>query len=38
MMKDAGLRPVAVYGKKGGRVTGEPFDEERSEAMVIIAV
>jgi len=38
MMEDAGLRPVAVYDAKGGRVTGEPFDNEQSEAMVIIAV
>lgn len=37
MMADAGLQPVATYGAKGGRVTGEPFDERRSEAMVIIA-
>jgi hypothetical protein len=38
MMTDAGLRPITVYGAKGRRVTGEPFDEEQSEAMVIIAV
>ena len=37
MMEDAGLRPLAVYSAKGGRVAGEPFDEEQSEAMVIIA-
>jgi SAM-dependent methyltransferase len=37
MLEDAGLRPVAVYGAKGGRVTGEPFDEQHSEAMVILA-
>ncbi len=37
MMAQAGLRPVAVYGANGGRVSGEPFDERRSEAMVIIA-
>lgn len=37
MMRDAGLESVAVYGARGGRVTGEPFDERASEAMVIIA-
>lgn len=37
MMTDAGLRPVAVYGATGGRVTGEPFDADHSEAMVVIA-
>jgi SAM-dependent methyltransferase len=37
MMQDAGLRPLAVYGATDGRVTGEPFDNEQSEAMVIIA-
>lgn len=38
LMTGAGLRPVATYGARGGRVTGEPFDEFESEAMVIIAV
>lgn len=38
MMTTAGLRPVAIYGAKGGRVTGEPFNEKESGAMVIIAV
>jgi hypothetical protein len=38
MMRDAGLTPLASYGAHGGRVTGEPFDEGASEAMVIIAV
>jgi hypothetical protein len=38
MMADAGLAPVAVYGATSGRVTGEPFDEAASEAMVVIAV
>jgi SAM-dependent methyltransferase len=37
MMALAGLRPVAVYGARSGRVTGEPFDEGTSEAMVVIA-
>jgi SAM-dependent methyltransferase len=37
MMAAAGLQPIAVYGAKGGRVTGDPFDEQDSEAMVIIA-
>ncbi|MGH3900442.1 MAG: AAA family ATPase [Pseudonocardiaceae bacterium] len=38
MMTAASLRPVAIYGGKANRVTGEPFDEKESEAMVIIAV
>ncbi len=38
MMRDAGLKPVTSYGKRGWRVPGEPFDEQASEAMVIIAV
>ena len=38
MMAAAGLRPVATYGAAAGRVTGEPFDESRSEAMVVIAI
>jgi SAM-dependent methyltransferase len=38
MMADAGLEVVAVYGAKSGRVTGAPFDERQSEAMVVIAV
>lgn len=37
MMADSGLEQVAVYGAKDGRVTGEPFDEQQSGAMVIIA-
>ena len=37
MMAEAGLRPVATYGAVGGRVTGAPFDEATSEAMVVIA-
>lgn len=37
MMANAGLRPVATYGATAGRVSGEPFDEEHSEAMVVIA-
>lgn len=38
MMTGAGLRVIATYGARDGRVTGEPFDEHRSEAMVIVAV
>jgi hypothetical protein len=38
MMTDAGLRPIATYSARGGRVTGEPFDERTAEAMVVIAV
>jgi SAM-dependent methyltransferase len=38
MMADAGLQPVAVYGTKSGLITGVAFDEQQSEAMVIIAV
>lgn len=38
MMTAADLRPVAIYGAKTDRATGEPFNEKRSEAMVIIAV
>lgn len=38
LMRGAGLRVVATYGARNGRVTGEPFDEDESEAMVIIAV
>jgi hypothetical protein len=37
MMRDVGLEPVATYGARGGRVSGEPFDEQASEAMVVIA-
>lgn len=37
MMTAAGLRVVATYGENAGRVTGEPFDERDSEAMVVIA-
>jgi len=37
MMARADLTPVAVYGAKSGRVTSEHFDEQDSEAMVIIA-
>jgi SAM-dependent methyltransferase len=38
LLARAGLRPVATYGARDGRVTGEPFDERESEAMVVIAV
>jgi SAM-dependent methyltransferase len=38
MMASAGMEAIAIYGAKGGRVTGEPFDEGLSEAMVIIAI
>lgn len=37
MMRAAGLEPVATYGAKDGRVTGDPFDERHSAAMVILA-
>lgn len=38
MMTAASLRPVAIYGAKANRVTGEPFNEKECEGMVIIAV
>ena len=38
MMAGVGLRPVAIHGARDGRVTGQPFDENESEAMVVIAV
>lgn len=38
MMRDAGLEPLATYGGSAGRITGEPFDEQLSGGMVIIAV
>lgn len=38
MMTAASLQPVAIYGGKANRVTGEPFNEKESETMVIIAV
>ncbi|HWC79652.1 MAG TPA: hypothetical protein VG756_06775 [Pseudonocardiaceae bacterium] len=38
LMTGAGLRPIATFGARVGRVTGEPFDEDESEAMAIIAV
>jgi AAA domain/Methyltransferase domain len=38
MMKAASLRPIAIYGAKANRVTGEPFNEKESQTMVIIAV
>lgn len=37
MLQQAGLRPVAVFGARAGRVLGS-FDEAESEAMVVIAV
>jgi hypothetical protein len=37
MMRGNGLQPVAIYGAKAGGIPGDPFDEEQSEAMVIIA-
>jgi len=36
MMEQAGLRHVAVFGARGGRVAGA-FDEAESEAMVVVA-
>ena len=38
MMTTARLRPVAIYGGKANRVTGEPFNEKESQSMVIIAI
>jgi SAM-dependent methyltransferase len=38
MMRDAGLVVVRSYGAIGGRVTGDPFDSESSDVMVIIAL
>jgi hypothetical protein len=38
MMRRPGLEPVVTCGANGGRVTGEPFDEQASEATVIIAL
>ncbi|MFL6053651.1 MAG: methyltransferase domain-containing protein [Actinoallomurus sp.] len=38
MMRDAGLVVVRSCGAIGGRITGDPFDSESSDAMVIIAL